>query len=93
MSNSRVRGSSASYASREKQMDAYDRLPASVRAALANAAFSWAPYPIRQRFESGRRTARELVKDIARWDADQIAKDRGPVWGFKDDKPPKRRQR
>lgn len=57
--NAGFKSGSGSYASRDKQMDAYDRLPASVRAALANAAFDWAPYPIRRWFESGRMTAKK----------------------------------
>jgi Family of unknown function (DUF6525) len=80
MGNSNLRGASASYASTEKQMEAFDRLPASVRLALASAAFNWAPFPIRRRFEAGDYTAKELVKRIAKWDRDQITKDRIRVW-------------
>lgn len=80
----------ASYASREKQMAAYDRLPPSIRVALANAAFDWAPYPIRKWFESGRRTAKQLVGDVAKWDREQIAKDRKRVWGIVDQPAPQK---
>ena len=76
MSNSALSGGRVSYASTERQMKAFDRLPRSVRAALANAAFAWAPYPIWRWFEAGRYTAKELVKQIDRWDRKQIARDR-----------------
>ena len=82
MSNANFRSGSSSYATKQAQMDAYDALPRSVREALANAAFAWAPYPINKRFQSGRRSAKELVKDVHRWDRDQIAKDRTRVWGL-----------
>jgi Family of unknown function (DUF6525) len=82
MGNSNIKGAGASYASTEKQMDAFDRLPASVRAALAGAAFNWASFPIRRRFEAGDCTAKELVKRIAKWDREQITKDRTRVWGL-----------
>ncbi len=63
-------------------MAAYDALPKSIREALANAAFAWAPYPIKYRFERGTKPAKEWVKLIAKWDRDQIAKDRTRVWGL-----------
>jgi hypothetical protein len=66
-------------------MAAYDRLPASVRTALAGAAFNWAPFPIRRRFERGDYTAKELVKRIAKWDRAQIDKDRTRVWHMEGD--------
>jgi hypothetical protein len=87
MSNANFRSGSVSHATKAQQMDAYDALPRSVREALANAAFAWAPFPVNKRFQRGQRTARELVKDIHRWDRDQIAKDRTRVWGL----PPKPR--
>ena len=83
MTNAKFKASGVSYASKAKQMEAYDRLPASVRAALANAAFDWAPYPIRRWFEAGRFSAKEIVKKVAKWDRDQIAKDQSRVWGIK----------
>jgi hypothetical protein len=67
---------SVSRASKASQWAAYDRLPPSVRAALQNAAFDWAPYPIYRAFERGQRTAKETVRAIAQWDADQIRQDR-----------------
>jgi hypothetical protein len=80
--NANFKTSGISYASREKQMAAYDQLPRSMRDALANAAFDWAAYPIRQRFERDQRTAKEYVVMIKKWDRDQIAKDRARVWGI-----------
>lgn len=56
--------------------------PASVRMALAGAAFNWASFPIRRRFEADHLKAKDLVKQIAIWDRDQIAKDRARVWGL-----------
>jgi hypothetical protein len=82
MSNANFKSGSLSHASKQAQMDAYDALPRSVREALANAAFAWAPYPVHTRFQRGQRSAKELVKDIHRWDRDQIAKDRTRVWGL-----------
>lgn len=81
MSNANFRASGVSYASNEKQMAAYDALPRSIREALANAAFDWAAYPVKQRFERGKMTAKEWVKHIAKWDREQIKKDRTRVWG------------
>jgi hypothetical protein len=78
--NANFKASGTSYASREKQMAAYDQLPCSIREALANAAFDWAAYPIRRRFERGQRRAKEYVAIIRKWDRDQIAKDRVRVW-------------
>jgi Family of unknown function (DUF6525) len=72
---------SYSYAKKETQWKAYDRLPPSVRAALQQAAFDWASYPVWRRFESGKVSSKELTKAIAKWDADQIKKDRKKVWG------------
>ena len=69
-----------SYASKDKQWLAYERLPPSVRAALQQAAFEWAPYPIWRWFEGGRYTAKELVRKIKQWDADQIKRDSKRVW-------------
>lgn len=76
------RSGSVSYASKEKQMAAYDALPKSMREALANSPFNWAAYPIKQRFERGALNAKTWVGLIAQWDAEQIAKDRTRVWGL-----------
>jgi uncharacterized protein DUF6525 len=80
--NSNFSAGRASYASLENQMAAFDRLPRSVREALANAAFDWAAYPIRSRFESGRMSAKAIVQAIGQWDRKQIDKDRKKVWGI-----------
>jgi hypothetical protein len=80
MGNSNLKGTGVSTASVEKQMEAFDRLPASVRTALADAAFNWASFPLRRRFEAGHLKAKDLVKQIAIWDRDQIVKDRSRVW-------------
>ncbi len=80
--NSGFKSGSVSYASKDKQMAAYDALPKSIREAMANAAFNWAPYPVKQRFERLGRGAPYWVEIIKRWDAEQIAKDRTRVWGL-----------
>lgn len=59
----------------ENNLAAFDRLPRSVRAALANADFSWAAAPIRTSFERGRMTAAEIVKAIRKWDTDKHKRD------------------
>jgi hypothetical protein len=86
-SNSTLKGGRYSYASKDKQMEAFDRLPRSIRVALANAAFAWAPYPLWRRYENSGKPASYWVAQIAKWDTDQIAKDRTRVWRFDDDKP------
>ena len=63
-------------------MAAYDALPPAIREALGNAAFSWAPYPIYQRFRRGGLRADVYAKVNAQWDRNQIAKDRKRVWGI-----------
>jgi hypothetical protein len=73
------RSGSVSRASKANQWQAYDRLPPSVRAALQNSTFDWAPYPIHRAFENGQRTAKETVRAIAKWDAAQIKRDRKRV--------------
>jgi hypothetical protein len=74
MSQGGFKGASVSHARRETQMRAYDQLPPSVRAALQQAVFDWAPYPIRRRFEAGRVTAKELVRQVRQWDRDALKK-------------------
>lgn len=80
--------SKGSYRSkRENRMAAYDKLPPTARQALANAAFSWAPQPIRTRWNKGvkgYRNGQEIAAQVALWDAEKIAKDRRRVWGIRD---------
>lgn len=69
--NASQRTSSYSYAKKENQYLAFERLPRSVREALNDAAFSWAPYPIWRRWEAGKyKDAKTLIKEIKRWDRD-----------------------
>ena len=68
MSNANFQAGRPSYASLENQMAAYDALPRSIREALATAAFDWAAYPIKRRFESGNLSAKDWVKFIRKWD-------------------------
>jgi uncharacterized protein DUF6525 len=75
MTNSGGASSSYSYASHESQWRAFERLPRSVRDALNEAAFAWAPYPIWRSWEAGRfKDAKALVKEIRRWDRQAIAR-------------------
>lgn len=76
MGNSSIKSGSVCRASRQNNMKAYDALPRSVRQALQDAAFDWAPYSIKRNFERGAWSAKELVKQIATWDSRQIKKDR-----------------
>lgn len=74
------KGGRASYATREKQMAAYDALPASVRKTLADGYGNWATYPIHQWWERGRfKDAASLVRLVKKWDADQAASDRAQL--------------
>ena len=74
--NASQRGGRYSYASKDKQWLAYERLPRSVRLALQEAAYSWAPYTIWRRWEGGHySTAQALVKDIQQWDRDTHKRD------------------
>lgn len=72
-----------SYASVENQWKAFERLPKSVRDALNEAAFSWAPYTIWRRWNRGQyRTAEEIVAAIKSWDQachDRDAKKDGSI--------------
>lgn len=82
-SNGAPKGRCGSSASREKQMRAYDALPRSIRNALANAVFSWAPFPIQKRFERGEFSANTWCALISMWDRQHIRADRKRVWGIK----------
>lgn len=83
--------SSGSYRStRENSMAAFDKLPPTARAALANAAINWAPQPFRTRWMrglKGYRTGPEIAETVVRIDTAQIKKDRACIWGIKDGKP------
>lgn len=71
------KGGGASYASRDRQMAAFDRLPRSIRMALANAYEDWAAFPIQRRWEQGvYANAKALIKTIAQWDETQRQRDR-----------------
>lgn len=56
---------------RAAQMRAFDALPRSARAALANACFNWPAGPLLVRWrraEKGHRNGAELVARVAAWD-------------------------
>ena len=65
---------------RENSMAAYDKLHPAVRLALQEAMFCWAPQPIRTALN--RNVApKDMVRSIAKWDADHAAKTRVRYWG------------
>jgi hypothetical protein len=57
-------------------MRAYDKLPPSVRHALANAVFAWAPQPFLTDLRRGDRSPKEIVKLIANLDRKELARER-----------------
>ena len=76
MSGNYGRGGGASYASREKQMAAYDSLPRSAREELANGYECWAAYPLAYRWNRGQyKDATALVATIKRWNKERAEKD------------------
>ena len=60
----------------ENTMKAFDKLPASARAALANANYDWATQPFYTGFEKrGRwKTGKELAAYIAKIDREEVGK-------------------
>jgi len=69
-------------------MKAFDKLPPTARAALANAAFNWVAQQPLTRWRngvSGYQTGEQIAARVAEWDRNRIAKDRRRVWGIKDD--------
>jgi len=82
MSNTRTSGR-YSYAAKDRQWAAYDSLPPTIREALQNAAFDWAPYSVKQHFERGNEGAKNFVRHIRQWDLQQIERDRKRVWGIR----------
>lgn len=59
----------------------YDRLPRSVRHAVANARFDWALNGWLKMFERGQMSAAELVKHIEKVDKIETCKTRFRAWG------------
>jgi hypothetical protein len=68
---------------RELKMAAFDKLPADLRRALANAAFDYVPQPLVTDLRRGR-DPRLLIKLLLIWDKNHIASDRRRIW--RDDK-------
>jgi hypothetical protein len=70
--------SSGSYpTTAELMMRAFDKLPPSARAALANSVENWVPQPILTRHNRqyrGYETGVEIVKKIASWDQEELAR-------------------
>ena len=56
-------------------MRAYDKLPRSVRHALANAVFDYVPQPLLTRWRRDGWKAETLVKLIAGWDRRELARE------------------
>ena len=55
-------------------MAAFDKLPRSVRAALRDSVENWVPQPIRTMFERRGISAADCVKQIQKWDRDELVK-------------------
>ncbi len=81
--NTNLAGGGRSYASPDKQWSAYERLPFAVRAALANAAFDCAPYPLYLALKRGV-SADDLVRQIMGSDGSRIFRERKRIWGDRD---------
>lgn len=64
-----------------RTLDYYDRLPRSVRKAVAEARFDLALKGYLLMFERGQISAKELVKRIERHDAVLAAEQRRKIWG------------
>jgi len=78
-----------------KDLDYFDKLPPSARAALANAVFDWSSGAVFNRWKAAKRgykTGKDVAAKILEWDAQQIAKDRKRVWGITDERPQRRKQ-
>ena len=60
----------------------YDQLPGSVKAALQQARFSWGPTWFYRQFQSGRMSAKDMVKYIHKIDRKHAIKEARKVWGL-----------
>ena len=74
-------GNSSGNSTERRTLQYHDRLPRSVRAAVANARFDWALRNWLKMFETNRISAAALVKRIQNADREHSAKDRLKVWG------------
>jgi tricorn protease-like protein len=57
---------------RKAAMRAYDKLPPSVRRALGDAVYAWAPQPFLTLLRRGGWSPKEIVKDIADLDREEL---------------------
>lgn len=71
----------ASRVVRENTMRHFDKLPSSVRAAVANARFNWALAGWLKAFNRGELSARDLVAHVQRADKIETAITRFKAWG------------
>jgi uncharacterized protein DUF6525 len=65
----------------KRTMVYYDRLPRSVRAAVASARFDWVLSPWLRAFESGQISASDLVAHIEKADKIETCRTRFRAWG------------
>jgi hypothetical protein len=56
---------------REAMMASYDRLPRTVRNALANAVENWVPQPLETEWKTGRYKPSDLAKMVAKWNRNE----------------------
>lgn len=73
MANSKGSASSA--------LGKYDQLPRSVKAALQQARFCWGPAWFHRQFQSGKMSAKDMVKYIQKTDRKHAIKEARKVWG------------
>jgi hypothetical protein len=84
MAGNATQGGSA-FRGRRPDLEYFDLLPPTARAALANAAFDWASGWVHgawQRSKPGFKTGSDIAARIAEADSRQIAKDRKRIWGI-----------
>ena len=74
-------GNSSGSSRERRTLYYYDRMPKSVRHAIANARFDWATGYYLKLFESGKLSAADIVKRIEFDDKSLSARDRLKVWG------------
>lgn len=81
MASSNSGGAASDRTYEKRTMDYFDRLPRSVRAAVADARFNWAIHSWLMQFERGQIKTAELVKRVNEVDRTEAAKTRARTWG------------
>ena len=79
----------------QNDLAAYDKLPRSVRQAIANGAFNLACPPLLTWWKRSRglpQDARKIAAQVGQWETKRIAKDRKRVWGISEPAPKRKRK-